>query len=98
MAITRPSEWLDISPNIRKVVIKDFPLLPVFRLLGLGQTDRTHELGKDCVTRNFRRKPQMVSSWFEFMGTQNASDRFGRNATNNPFGLKMTGQFSTIPV
>jgi hypothetical protein len=46
MAITRPSEWLGISPNVRKVVIKDCSLSPVPRLLGLGRTDRTFEL---CV-------------------------------------------------
>jgi len=44
MAITRPSEWLDISSNVRKVVIKEFSLSPFPRLLGLGRTDRTFQL------------------------------------------------------
>ena len=44
MAITRPSKWLGISPNVKKVVIKDGSLPPVPRLLGLGRTDRTFEL------------------------------------------------------
>jgi len=44
MALTRPSEWLDISSNVRKVVIKEFSLSPFPRLLGLGRTGRTLHL------------------------------------------------------
>src|SRR5260221_1949863 len=63
MAITRPSEWLDISSTIRKVVIKELSLSPFPRLFGLGRTGRTLQMikqGEQALNIELDRKAEIA--------------------------------------
>ncbi len=56
------------------------------------------QFGKVFVTRDFGRKPEVVSPRFELVGAQDPSNSFRGNAVDDAVGFELASQFGTIPL